>query len=554
MILKVKNKRKAKGISSRKWTRILARDLPEQVSLTGSFMKGDSLVYRDILYRDRLNKQQEAGMFIGRDDELMILEQKYQSPKSELVVLFGRRRIGKTETLRQFCKGKEHIFYSCIQDNNETQRRLFSKAVLEQNHPLAGFIQSFDDWETALKAAAVLPYKGKKLVVMDEFPYLVKGDPSFPSILQNVWDRELKDQKVMLILCGSSMSFIEKEFLAHKNPMYGRATAIMKMKSLPFRDVCRFFPNYSPREQVLVYSILGGIPHYLIQFNPDKSLAENVKEQILNPGTLFASETEFLLKEELREPAAYNSIIKAVAAGASRLGEIKDRALLGSTGLTSTYLSNLTDLGIIKKVFSIDAGEKVKSNRQRGIYKVADHYFDFWYSFCHTNRSSIDGGMGDALYDQVIEPSMNHFASSAFEEICTEYLWKLNQMGELPFTFFDIGHWMGKTTVRDPGYSSGLRTEETELDIMAFSQDRNQVLVGECKFKNAPFQFSEYLDTAAKAEKLERSAAVHYYLFSLAGFDEKLVEHAAMNSRIHLIPLSEIVPKNSPCGSETKIL
>lgn len=481
-------------------------------------------------------------MFIGRKEELKFLEEAYTSGHSELIILYGRRRIGKTETLQQFAADKKHVFYSCIQNNNETQLRLFSQQILRSNHPFSSFMQTFEDWEAALKAITLLPYgPDKKLVIIDEFPYLCRSNPAFPSTLQNLWDRQLKEENIMLVLCGSSMSFIEKDFLAHKNPMYGRATGILKMKPMSFADACMFFPEYSERNLVLAYSILGGIPHYLKQFNPEISLAENIKSQILRSGTILFSETDFLLKEELREPMIYNAVITAIAAGASRLGEIKDRAMISSTGLTSTYLNNLMELGIVQKVFSVSTGEKERSNKQRGIYRIEDRYFDFWYSFCHPNSSSLESGLSNELYDLLIAPQLNQFAGPTFEDIAMEYLWRLNKKGELPFTFFQIGRWMGKAAIRDPKEERGFRVDETEIDLFAENLDHRQVLAGECKFKDSVFRYSEYLNFREKAEYLCKSRTCHSYLFSLSGFDERLKELADTDPLLHLITLEEMI-------------
>lgn len=209
-------------------------------------------------------------MFIGRETELKFLEDKYHEKKAQLIVLYGRRRVGKTETLREFCKGKPHIFFSCTQSTDKVQLAKFSKQVLRENIPAKQYISEFADWEKAFRALLELPYGDKKkLVVIDEFPYMCKGNRSVPSILQNLWDTVFKESSVMLILCGSAMSFIEKELLAEKNPLYGRATGIYKMKKMGFYDSARFFPNYSEEEKILAYAVLGGIPHYLNQFSPD---------------------------------------------------------------------------------------------------------------------------------------------------------------------------------------------------------------------------------------------------------------------------------------------
>ena len=208
-------------------------------------------------------------MFIGRETELAFLQDKYNEKRGQLIVLYGRRRVGTTETLREFCKGKPHVFYSCTQSTDRVQLAKFSKQMLKEDIPAKKYLSEFADWESALRAVLELPYgEEKRLLIIDEFPYMCKGNISIPSILQNLWDAELKEKNVMIVLCGSAMSFMEKELLAEKNPLYGRATGIYKMNEMGFYDAVKFFPNYSDKDKVLAYSILGGIPHYLRQFSP----------------------------------------------------------------------------------------------------------------------------------------------------------------------------------------------------------------------------------------------------------------------------------------------
>lgn len=249
-------------------------------------------------------------MFIGRKQELQFLEDKYNSKGGQLIVLYGRRRVGKTETLREFCKNKPHIFYSCREISDKLQLRSFSEKLLREKIPAASYVKEFADWETAFRNITELPYgDNKKLLIIDEFPYMCKNNESIPSILQNLWDELLKDENVMIILCGSAMSFIEKELLAEKNPLYGRATGIYKMEAMGFYDAVQFFPNYTDKEKIIAYSILGGIPHYLAQFDPTIPLDDNIKKNILTKGCILYSEVEFILRQELRETPLYNSII-----------------------------------------------------------------------------------------------------------------------------------------------------------------------------------------------------------------------------------------------------
>lgn len=242
-------------------------------------------------------------MFVGRKKELAYLEERYASDHAELIVLYGRRRIGKTELLRRFAMGKATVFYACTECTDQEQLARFSNRLLSAGMPAARYIQCFADWESALGSIKELPGPEKKLVIIDEFPYMCKGNRSIPSILQNLWDDELKDQKLMFVLCGSSMSFMERELLAEKNPLYGRATGTYCLQPLSFAESRRFFPQYSFDEQLSAYAILGGIPHYLRQFDSRMSIADNIQKQLLSRGSILFSEVDFLLHQELKKPA-----------------------------------------------------------------------------------------------------------------------------------------------------------------------------------------------------------------------------------------------------------
>lgn len=481
-------------------------------------------------------------MFIGREAELQFLENKYQSKAGQLIVLYGRRRIGKTETLRQFCKGKPHVFFVCQECTDKLQLKNFSEKLLKEEIPAKQYIDQFPDWEKALMAVLDLPYGDKKkLLIIDEFPYMCKGSPSIPSILQNLWDEKLKNANVMIILCGSAMSFIEKELLAEKNPLYGRATGIYKMTEMDFYDAIRFFPTYSDRDKVLLYAVLGGIPHYLCQFEQELSLEDNIKQNILTKGCALYSEVEFLLHQELRETTLYNSLIEAVALGNTRLNDISQKSLVEDTSKTSVYLRNLIELGIIEREFSVEVGIKERANANRGLYKLTDHFFRFWYAFAFTNYSDLEGGDVDGVYRYAVEPLLHKFAAPVFEDICRQYIQRLQKAGSLPFRYSKIGRWFGRTTVRDTVQDNKLRTAETEIDIVALSGDQKKYLIGECKFKENGFTYSEYLDVMGKLMPQKETAEFFYALFSESGFDDKILEEKKENKKLFLYSLQDIV-------------
>ena len=463
-------------------------------------------------------------MFIGRQDELKFLEEKYQSENAQMIVIYGRRRVGKTETIRKFCEGKKHIFYTCVECPDEQQLKNFSIRMLQTGMPAAHYIKSFADWEQAFRSILEVPGNEKKILVIDEFPYMVRANSSIPSILQKLWDEVLKNANVMIILCGSAMSFMEKEILAEKNPLYGRATGILKMNEMDFYDAILFVPNYSAEEKVITYAVLGGIPHYLKQFDDQLSIAENIQKNILTRGSILYSEVEFLLRQELRETGIYNVVIEAIALGNTKLNDIYQKTQIEKTKL-SAYLKNLMDLGIICREFSMEDKLKEQANVQRGLYRVTDNFFRFWYAFVFPNISELESGDVKGIYKYVVEPELDNYVSYAFEDVCKAYLRMKNRKEELPFYFTKIGRWWNKTD---------------ELDIMAIDHAKKNYILGECKYKNSLFAMSDLKRMQSKFVPQKEDSKVWYWIFSKSGYTEE-VKKQAEEENIRLAELKELV-------------
>ncbi|PJM78429.1 ATP-binding protein [Bifidobacterium scaligerum] len=463
-------------------------------------------------------------VFIGREHDLQQLDECYHSRKSQLVFVYGRRRVGKTETLTHFSRGKETLFFAAQNATREEQLASFSRLMFEAGAPGKDYLRQYPTWESALTELSKLPEPSngeRRLVVFDEFPYLVKADPSLPSILQNLWDHTLRNANIMIIICGSSMSFIEKELLAEKSPLYGRATGILKMNPMPYWDAVKFFPDYSNEEKALAYAILGGIPRYLEEFDPDEPVDVNIKKHILRRIAPLYSEVEFLLHEELRETARYNSVIRAIALGDTSLNEIATHAML-SNGTVSSYLSSLMELGIVEREFPVTAKLKEQAKGTRGLYQLSDNFFRFWYSFVFPYRSELEHGDAISVYERRIAPVLHDFAGKPFEEICREWLWRESIADRLPFHAARIGRWWNRTD---------------EIDVMAVDDSGGHAIAGECKFRNTPMDMG-------MLNLLRRRAAnigvddTNCYLFSLSGFDSALAD--ITDPTVRLIGIDEL--------------
>ncbi len=473
-------------------------------------------------------------MFIGRENELKFLNKCYESDNAEFVVLYGRRRVGKTETLTEFCKGKPSVFYSCREYTTEKQLAEFSEALLSWKPEIKAYTDVFSDWDKAFSFIGEMEGKQKTIIVIDEFPYMCKNNPSIPSILQIAWDTVLKNKNIMLVLCGSSMSFIEKELLSEKNPLYGRTTGIYKMLPMPYYDAIKFLPDFSDEEKLIAYSILGGIPHYLKQFNSKCSLKENIIDRILTKGTVLYSEVEFLLRQELRETSIYNTVIEAIALGNTAFNELLTKTGIEKSKL-SVYLKNLIELGIVEREFSVLSSAKERASSSKGLYNLTDNYFRFWYAFCYSNLSDLE--MDDALgvWEDYIEGSLHKFASKSFEKVCIEYMYSMNKQRELPFRFSKIGRWWGNVTKKVDGKK---RSFPEEIDIIAADKDEKKFIIGECKFRTELFDNGELRKLK---EKMEFTGDSYYYLFSLSGFTDAVIEAAQTDEKLLLVDAVELL-------------
>ena len=461
-------------------------------------------------------------MFIGRERELASLNQLYTSERFEFVVIYGRRRVGKTALINRFIKEKNAIYFMGVESNAKQNLENFSRNILEYGAGIQAET-AFLSFQAALEYVFRLSEKERLILAIDEYPYVARASKSLASTLQLLIDKYKDTSKLMLILCGSSMSYMEDQVLAYKAPLYGRRTAQMKIQPFDFADTCRYFRDFSEEDQALIYGIVGGTPQYLLQINDRLSVEENIKNTFLNPISSMFEEPENLLKQEVREPALYNAIITAIATGASRMGEISTK-VGEDTSVCSTYLKNLISLGLIRK--ETPYGEK---SSRKSIYSIDDNMFRFWYRFVPENYSVIARGASDLAYKR-IRPNLPDYMGQVFEEICRQYLWKLLLSGESPVEFKELGRWWGN----DPSARS-----QTEIDIMG-EQDKETALFGECKWTNEKVD-TGVLETLMKRSQLFPYKNVRLYLFAKNGFTKGCIEKADRLGNVALVTYSDIL-------------
>ena len=463
-------------------------------------------------------------MFIGRERELTLLNQLYQKDIFQFPVIYGRRRVGKTALISEFVKGKDTIFFTGFESNERQNLENFSKSIMNfiSENDTAPIFPSF---QSALEYIFMLAEKKRLILVMDEYPYVAKVSKSLASTLQMLIDKNKDSSKLFLILCGSSMSFMENHVLAYKAPLYGRRTAQFKIQPFDFFETCNYFKNFSPLDTAMIYGIVGGTPQYLLQMDDNLSVKENIKQTFLNPSSVLFEEPTNLLKQEVREQAIYNAVISVIASGATKLAEISSKTGEESSAC-SAYIKNLMALGIVKKETPIS--EKVS---KKTIYSIEDNMFRFWYRFVPQNLSSINQNLPDIAYRR-IEPHLSDYMGSVFEEICKQYLWKILAAGNSPIDFISLGRWWG---------TNSKKKEMAEIDIMGID-DNNAALFGECKWKN------EKVDLQVLLTLVERSELFHfdkkyYYLFSKTGFTEGCIKKANELGCVSLISFEDMIKK-----------
>ena len=408
-------------------------------------------------------------LFIDRDEELNFLNQHYAQTKAQFIVIYGRRRVGKSELVKQFIKDKEAIYFLPTKTTapHHLQRFLEKIAFHFKN-----YTPQITSWEDGFKYFLQRIDSQERLVlVIDEFPYLIEANPEIPSLFQLFWDEYLKDRNLFLIILGSSVSMMETEVLGQKSPLYGRRTGQIRLLPFKFKDAALFYPSLPIEKIIELYAVVGNIPMYLLEFDPHKSLIQNIQDKILAQKELLYEETNFLLKEELRNPATYQAILEAIA-GSTTATEIANKAQVELHNLDK-YLKVLLRLDLIYKETPVTI-EKPKSRKVN--YFLKDNFFCFWYRFCFPNISLLEENPG-VLLNQIIQPQLNSYIGKKFEQVCKEYLWQQNQDGKRSFLFTKLGREWGKI----PGAAD--HQNQYEIDLCAINPKNKEILFGECKWQ-----------------------------------------------------------------------
>ena len=463
--------------------------------------------------------------FIGRKSELGKLNAEYDRGSS-FVVIYGRRRVGKTALIKEFLKKKTAFYFLATEElESQSMKRLAGVVARATKNTLLQKA-TFTDWLDLFQVIADYKPDEKKVLVIDEFPYLVKTNSAFPSILQNAWDEILKDSNVMLILSGSLIGMMQKHALSYDSPLYGRRTAQMRLAPLPFTDIyaAQKMPFNRAVEQ---YAITGGVPKYLEFFEDGRPLEDQLKDAVLSKNGFLYEEPNFLLKSESVTAVNYFSIIKAIADGNHKLGKIA--GVLGQeTSSLTPYLSTLSDLGFIEKRTPIT--EKNPEKSRKGLYFIADNFIRFWFHYIYPYKGELELDNMQIVLDEMHKDFREKFVAFAYEDICKAIFAKLCRNGAIPFVPSRIGsYWLNDFD------------GDTEIDVMSVDHQNKRVFAGECKYYTKPvdapvyFALKEKVDNATEIHKVFPGYEIIYGIFSKSGFTQRMLDIAKENSEIFLV-------------------
>lgn len=445
--------------------------------------------------------------FINRETELGFLESKWHERSSQLIVIYGKRRVGKTETCVQFAKDKPHIYFLCERLSAEKQLQKFTEAVGSYFNDEFLPREGFRDWETAFRYIA--GKKEKLIVIIDEFPYLAESDRSVPSTFQKVWDLCIKDSGVYLVLSGSSISMMERTVLFYKAPLYGRRTGQFLIKPFKFKEARGFFPDKTFEQALSIYSVVGGTPLYLGKFR-DRSMIKVIENEILLKGQPLYEEVEFLLREELKEPRNYFVILEALSLGKHKLSEIINETGFDK-GTVSRYLSILESLHITRK--EIPVTEELPEKSRKGRYIIDDNFFNFWFRFVFRNKIYLEENRISEVIKK-IEKALLGLTGAAYERLAGEIFFDAVLKGDIPLEFETFGRWWHKNE---------------EIDMVALNSRTNDILFGEVKWSNKAVGTDIYLDLKKKTNSVKwgkNKRKEHFALFSRSGFTPDLKKMA----------------------------
>ncbi len=464
------------------------------------------------------------SVFIGREKEIALLKETYDKPDFQMTVLYGRRRIGKSKLITEFIKGKRASYYVASKTSLEDNVRKWGQQFIEDMAPELTGVE-FNDLENFFRFVGNFCRDERMILAIDEIPYIAETDASFLSRFQVAIDTILAAGNVYLIISGSAISFMEKEILSEKSPIFGRRTNQIFLKPFDYLDSAKFVPGYTYEEKAIVYGVTGGVAKYLTLFDDMLTLDQNlIKHYFTTSGYLY-EEPYNLLMQEFRTVNTYNSVIEACSNGANKVNEIADKTH-ESTATLSYILKNLMTIGVISKVLAL-TDEK---NKKKVSYEITDGMYRFWYRFVPMARAAIEMDRGEIYYNKYVKGKLHEFMGEIFEYMCRYYTLSKGLEGELNCLVTNTGKWWGPGHDRKP----------TDIDVVGIDNIMNQAVLGECKFKNEPVDKAVYDSLMARKGLIDRKyTEVQYLFFSLSGYSEWVNENSDPE-KVKLLTLEDL--------------
>ena len=463
--------------------------------------------------------------FINREAELKSLEAQYAAEGSSFVVIYGRRRVGKTTLIREFIRDKKALYFPADKETEAESMKRFAEFL--GRYTDQGYLKDavFDNWRSLFEIFAKHKQDEKKILVIDELPFMVDVNPAFPSILQVAWDSWFQDNNVMLILSGSLIHMMEKYTLNYSSPLYGRRTGQIKLKQIEFQHYSKFYDNMPYRALVEHYAVTGGVPKYIELFDGKKNLYEEIQRLILDPDSLLYEEPEFLLRHEVEEIGSYFSIIKSIAAGNHKPGKICADIGVKQNSLPK-YLKTLIDLDILEREVPVTEDNPEKS--KKSLYQIKDNFLRFWFRFVYPERARLALRQFDFVQEKIKANFIDNHVAHIYENVCRSELWRLNSERKLNFN--KLGRWWNN---------------QEEIDIVALDSTGEDIVFAECKYRTQRTDADVFYDLLRKKELVpwkKESRREKFVLFSISGFTDRLIELAGERDDLLL------------CGGDGKVM
>lgn len=434
--------------------------------------------------------------FIGRKNELEVLEDEY-SKKNSFILMTGRRRVGKTRLLKEFMRGKDALYFYCNKVNTRAMLDDLSTSISDYSGRMFG---EFRNWKDAFSAFSECK-GGKKLLVMDEFQNMIYADKDAVAYLQDIWDNILSQKDIMLILCGSHISVMDSLAKDYRSPLYGRFTRHMRITQLQFEDI-RDDDFIGSLER---YAIHGGVPRYM-ELLREGDLETAVKKDVMSPSAMMFDDILYILNDELRDPAGYLSIMRSIARGNHKLSDIASNLQIPATSLTRP-LERLMEMGFVRRDVPITEDPERSRN---SLYVFDDNYSAFFFEFVNPFRSSLEMMDSQGAIEYWEKHFSEHLVAFVFEEVCRKSVYRMSD--DIGFVPRRVGRYWDRNC---------------EIDVMALDTDSKKAFVAECKYRvRAPMDGSDLNHLITKTESIKElhGYEITYGLFSVSGFSDSLYD------------------------------